>query len=173
MGGATATGVEPGGMTEWPEHERELLYLQVLEGRRNTFDTSMWQAPALTIAAQAFLLQVQVSARLNVPARVGVLIAAVAAVAAATFSLLRLRAREVRYSDEIAQRMIAAGVGDPRPPALPAEQTEQTTRWGHWDKALREFANGLAMPAYLWWVLALILFALADVAVFISALSDK
>jgi hypothetical protein len=62
----------------------------------------MWQGPALTIAAQAFLLRVLTDRSIGCGARAVILTAGVLASLAAIASLLRLRAREVRYSEEIA-----------------------------------------------------------------------
>jgi hypothetical protein len=42
----------------WTQRERDTALLDHLERRRNAHDQAMWQAPALTIAGQAFLLRV-------------------------------------------------------------------------------------------------------------------
>jgi hypothetical protein len=89
-----------------PARELDAVYVDHLERRRSDLDRSMWQAPALTIAAQAFLLRVLTDRSVDGGARAVILAAGVAASVAAAASLLRLRAREVRYSEEIARLLI-------------------------------------------------------------------
>jgi hypothetical protein len=96
------------------EQQRIFVLLDHLERRRNTFDQSMWQAPGLTIAAQAFLLTVLTDSGISTTARACILAAGISAVSAAILSLLRLRAREVEYSEPIAYYAKAAGIDDPR-----------------------------------------------------------
>jgi hypothetical protein len=96
------------------EQQRIFVLLDHLERRRNTFDQSMWQAPGLTIAAQAFLLTVLTDSGISTTARACILAAGISAVSAAILSLLRLRAREVEYSEAIAYYAKAAGIDDPR-----------------------------------------------------------
>jgi hypothetical protein len=59
----------------------------------------MWQAPTLTIAGQAFLLALLADQDLATGVRRAVFVAGVLAVIAAVISLLRLRSREVTYSE--------------------------------------------------------------------------
>jgi len=79
----------------------------------------MWLGPGGTMAAQAFLLQVLANATLGWLSRVAVLAAGLTATAAALWSLLRAHAREVQYSEAIAEWTGASGyIPDVRPSAL-------------------------------------------------------
>ena len=74
--------------------ERLATFLDLLERRRQSLDQSMWQAPALTIAGQAFLLRVLTDENVVLGARLLMLFAGVMASLAALLSLMRLgRAR--------------------------------------------------------------------------------
>jgi hypothetical protein len=84
------------------DRERELVTLERLERRRGDSWQGLWLAPLLTIVAQAFLLTVLADERIGWLARAAVLLAALAANLAALWSLLRARAREVQYSEAIA-----------------------------------------------------------------------
>ena len=79
----------------WTEHERASTFLALLEGRRNSIEQSMWQAPTLTIAAQAFLLGVLTDSTISDRARLAILVAGIAACVAAILALIRLRSREI------------------------------------------------------------------------------
>jgi hypothetical protein len=146
---------------EWTKRESAELMLGVLETRRGAFDQAMWHAPALTIAAQAFLLIVLTDRSVDGWARAGILVAGVVATTAAVLSLLRLRAREVQYSKAIAYFFDSFGLPDPRiPDKLPQkEYVERTSRLDQW---LQRWARKRDAPVYLWWALALLLFVLAD-----------
>jgi hypothetical protein len=53
----------------WTQQERDAVLLDQLERRRHAHDQAQWQAPALTIAGQAFLLQVLADEGLDCVAR--------------------------------------------------------------------------------------------------------
>jgi hypothetical protein len=129
---------------EAPERwsQGDMLLLDHLERRRASYGEAMWQAPALTVAGQAFLLQVLTNSKVNCWAQLAVLIAGLAAIAAAVASLLQLRRREVQYSERIGRLFAAMGSRDPRP-----------TPFARW-------------PVLYAWVVALGLFAVADVVAF-------
>jgi hypothetical protein len=78
------------------------------------FNAATWQAPTLTIAGQALLLNV-LAADLDQAARFVVLIAGLFTIAAAVWALWRLRARERLYSVAIAVRLRDLGLDDTRP----------------------------------------------------------
>jgi hypothetical protein len=52
---------------DWTEAER--VFLEHLERRRGELAVAQWQAPGLTIAAQAFLLQVLANTNIDPSAR--------------------------------------------------------------------------------------------------------
>jgi hypothetical protein len=156
--------VEPQG-SDSTKGEHEAVYVDHLERRRSDFDRSMWQAPALTIAAQAFLLRVLTDRSIGGGARAVILGAGVLASVAAIASLLRLRAREVRYSEHIA-RSLGRQEGDPwlrkpepklkeRPPLLS-------------ERRLRQWAGRWRPPVYLLWCVALVAFGVADVVALLA-----
>lgn len=132
----------------------------------------MWQAPALTIAAQAFLLQVIADDSLDWWARLMVLLGGLAAIGTAIFALFRLRAREVQYAEAFAYYAAKPGLPDIRPAALseiPGPDVEPT-RAQRIDAWTRDRAVSSRLPpGHFFWALALLLLALADVAVFVAA----
>jgi hypothetical protein len=119
-----------------------MLLLDHVERRRASHGEAMWQAPALTIAGQAFLLQVITNSKVDGVARLAVLLAGLAAISAAVASLVQLRKREVDYSERIGALFAEKQSGDPRP---------------------TEFARP---PVLYVWVVALCSFAIADVVAF-------
>lgn len=135
-------------------------------------------APALTIAAQAFLLRVLTDGSVDVAARAVILAAGVLASVAAAASLLRLRWREVQYSEEIRRWFVDQGLPSPvlKPSAEvseisdkpPTEQTSSNQPKRLSERWLREWAGGWRMPVYLLWCLALIAFVVADIVPLIA-----
>lgn len=99
---------------EWSQGD--VLLLDHLERRRAGYGDGMWQAPALTIAGQAFLLQVITNSEVGCAARAFVLFAGLVALTAAVLSLVRVLKREVEYSERITALFAANGGGDPTPP---------------------------------------------------------
>ncbi len=146
------------------EHERTLTLLDHLERRRGVLEQAMWQAPTLTIAAQAFLLFVLTGSAIDATARKFVLVAGIAACAAAVISLLRLRQREVRYSEAIAYYLNTLGISDPRPDGLPSLSLQRNDLWSRFDRPLRAIGGWSWLPPiHVAWIAALLLFILADV----------
>jgi hypothetical protein len=144
--------------------DRDAVYLDFLDRRRAAAEQAMWQAPALMIAAQAFLLQVLTDTAVDWWGRVVVLIAGLVAIAAAAASLLRLRARELRFSEAFAVYSAAVGMRDVRPDKLPAASEGEG-----WDgRARRAGASDWLRHVYLFWVVALVAFGIADVAAFFA-----
>jgi hypothetical protein len=96
---ATEEELAAGGLSEERNPERDATFLAQLETRRAELAVAQWQAPGLTIAAQAFLLTVITNTAIPPTARAYVLAAGVVATFAAGMSLLRAHEREVRYSE--------------------------------------------------------------------------
>ena len=148
------------------ERDSALLFLDHLEGRRQELATAMWQAPGLTIAAQAFLLIVLTDESVDERASKWILVAGLAAVVAAICALLRLRQREVLYSDAVAYWLDLLGAEDPRPSELKRggklkslpDQGFQIDRGFRWVAGLRFFS-----AIHLYWAIVLGLFGVADV----------
>jgi hypothetical protein len=132
--------------TVWTQQARDAALLDQLERRRYAHDQAQWQAPALTIAGQAFLLRVLADEGLEWWARAVVLAAGFLATLAAALSLRWLRRREVEYSRRITALSARVGFEDPRPP-VPKR-----------------------FPVINWWLCALVMFMAADAAVFVAAL---
>jgi hypothetical protein len=99
----------------WTDQDRVATFLTLLESRRSSADQGMWQAPTLTIAAQAFLLAVLTDPSVSERARLVILVAGIAACIAAILSLVRLRAREILWSEAIAYVCDKAGLPSPGP----------------------------------------------------------
>lgn len=128
----------------------------------------MWQAPTLTIAAQAFLLFVLTNSSINACARASVLAAGITAGLAALLSLLRLREREIRYSDAIAYSLNELGISDPRPDDLPRLELDRSGVWPNLDRFLRtQVARDWVPPIHFAWCVALVLFIVADVVAYV------
>jgi hypothetical protein len=121
--------------------------LDHLERRRNAHDQAMWQAPALTIAGQAFLLRVLADEGVEWWARAVVLLAGILATLAAALAIRHLRKREKEYSRRIEALSQRVGLDDPRPLVF-----------------ARPF------PIIYWWIFALVAFIVADAVVFAAAL---
>jgi hypothetical protein len=104
------------------DRDRVATFLTQLESRRSSVDQQMWQAPTLTIAAQAFLLVVLTDSNVSGRARLWIVIAGIAACVAAILSLVRLRAREIGFSEAGGYVCARAGLPDPRPHDLPRKE---------------------------------------------------
>jgi cation transport ATPase len=155
----------------WPQQEADAALLEHLERRRHAYDQAMWQAPALTIAGQAFLLAVLTDQSVDrFVVRLLVLVAGVAAVFAAICSLARLRSREVLYSEAIAAHSEELGIGDMRPPALEEKLRDQLESRledaSRSERLIRRFGDRLS-GVYLFWIVALALFGVADLLAFL------
>lgn len=149
------------------ERDVEVLFLDHLDRRRTELAAAMWQAPALTIAAQAFLLIVLTDEGVSAWARAVVLVAGVAATLAAIGALLRLRQREVLYSDAIAFYGERIGMRDLRPDDLERKPLQREGRWARLDERTQAWAGQRSFPPIHYaWTIALLLFAVADAVAF-------
>jgi hypothetical protein len=136
---------------------RETL-LDHLERRRGGLEQAQWNAPALTVAAQAFLLPVLTNRGIDHWARLVILLAGVAAVVAALLSLLRLRSREPLFSEAFAHYSKGV-IPDIRAISPEMQAIERPKRSGpRWLQRLR--------PPYVAWSVALLLFAAADLVAY-------
>jgi hypothetical protein len=116
-----------------------------------------WQAPAITMVAQAFLLSVLAS-DLSSSARRIVLFAGILATFAAILSQFRLRAREEHYSEAIAYHAEQYGIQDPRPFNLKRDKPAH---------GLMRAANSRWWPSIHYsWGVALLAFVVADIVVY-------
>lgn len=75
--------------------------LELLERRRLAIDQVMWQAPALVLAAQAFLFVVALNPATPKWGRIVVMLAGLSALVAASHSLTKQRYLEVIHSEAI------------------------------------------------------------------------
>jgi hypothetical protein len=132
--------------------------LQLLEGRRLALDSSMWEVPALTVAGQAFLLQVLTDPNLGWWVAVPVALAGVVASVAAGLSLWQQRDREVLHSKAVAALALDLGLGDPRRAEL-----EREYRGGRHQGWL------LNVRAYWFWFATLACFVVADLFALIAS----
>jgi len=123
--------------------------LQLLEQRRLAFDAMMWEVPALTVAGQAFLLQVVTSDTVGWTVALPVAIAGVIASAATGLSLWQQGAAERLHSEEVAELAEEVGIGDPRRAAIVARRSGRAESWRLRGRTL--------------WYLTLAAFVVADV----------
>lgn len=148
------------------------ITLEQLERRREDSARAMWLAPGLTMAGQAFLLQILSENSLNNEARFAVLLAGIAATVAALWSLLRAHAREVQFSEEINKYTTRHDLGPIRPYEFAEPETlDEDASWDRKaDRWVVLFASEHEwLRAYALWALALALFIAADIAVYCSA----
>ena len=100
-----------------------------------------------------------------------ILVAGIAACAAAILSLVRLRAREVHYSEAISYLCEETlGLTDPRPFELKGKPVP--LKWFNRpvDRPIRAIGRWRIYPTvYLYWIAALVLFIVADVVAFLSS----
>jgi hypothetical protein len=151
-----------------PEESARATLTQ-LEQRRGENDRAMWLAPVITMAAQAFLLQILSDPGIPRGARLAVLVAGVLATLAACWTVLRAHAREVLYSETIQARSTEFGLIDVRPGELPLRLTQDGGTVRKLDRWLIRIAHQDHWPIpYMGWALALFLFIVADLAVFLA-----
>jgi hypothetical protein len=144
-----------------------------LESRRAGIEAAQWQPPTLTIAAQAFLLFVLTNKEISKFALLCILVAGITACLAAILSIVRLRAREVLYSEAIAQACDDANLPDPRPEFLAAQPLSQRPRPRQRpvDRLVRRLGGHERYPTvYLFWIAALIFFIVADIVAFCTSI---
>jgi hypothetical protein len=98
-------------------------------------------------------------------ARLSILFAGVAACFAAAISLIRLRAREIQYSEAIAFVCEGAGIPDPLPHEL--RRKPAAHRPGRVDRRIRRLGEWRRLPTVnLFWLVALALFIVADLVAY-------
>lgn len=149
--------------------DRDLTKLNQLEQRRAENDRAMWLAPVITMAAQAFLLQILSDPGVPRGGRLAVLVAGATATLAASWTILRARSREVLYSEAIHEQALDLGLDDVRPSALVRPERLSGTTWRSLDRRLTLWADSERLPiAYMVWTVALICFAVADFVVFFA-----
>jgi hypothetical protein len=159
----------------WTDRERVVTFLTQLESRRSAAEQAMWQAPTLTIAAQAFLLAVLTDTKVSDRVLLWILVAGIAACIAAILALVRLRARELLYSEAIGFvcKKAEPRRPDPRPFFLETRQVPPRHRWPFArpiDRPVRWLGGRRLFPTvYLVWILALLLFIVADVIAYRSS----
>jgi len=115
----TATPSTPSGATH-ARADDEALHL--LEGRRLAYDAAMWQAPALTLVAQAFLLSVLTNANVKPGVAVAITVAGVLMLVIVGLALWQLHDRERHFSKRIRRQTLALGHADPN-------RSTQRSRW--------------------------------------------
>jgi hypothetical protein len=149
--------------------DRDQIKLKQLEQRRVNNDRAMWLAPVITMAAQAFLLQVISDPKVGFGGRFAVLTAGIAATLAAIWTIVRGRSREVLYSEAIQEQAVALGLDDVRPAALKRPPRLGGLSWQSLDRRLALAADSGRWPiAYMVWTIALLCFIVADLAMFFS-----
>jgi hypothetical protein len=85
--------------------------LELLERRRLEIDATLWQIPGLTVAGQAFLLQVLVNEKTSHATAWLAAGAGILATAATGLALGHQVAREHRHNDAVAELADAQGLG--------------------------------------------------------------
>jgi hypothetical protein len=137
-----------------------------------TSDASMWQAPVLTVAAQAFLLQVLSDQTIDWWARLVLLLAGLLPILAAAFTLVRGHSREVQFTEAVEVHLERLGLPSLLPDHLPELPKEpERHRVESLDRRLVEVSRHRRWPrAYQLWLAALIVFVPADVVVFLATL---
>jgi len=126
-------------------HERSL---EVQEGRRLAHQNAMWQAPTLTLVAQAFLLTVLTDERVPQTVALFVAIAGGAALLVAGFALGQLHNRERWQSEAVREHANALGLGD-----LNRPKPKMSKRW----------ARPKEWPGWVFWEATFVLFLVADI----------
>jgi hypothetical protein len=134
-------------------HERERI-VDLLERRRVAIADSMWHAPALVVAGQAFLLQVLTRSNLDVPVAALIMAAGILASATVGLSLLQQWDRERLHSRGVK----AYAMFDPNRDAL-AQRLEHRER---------RRTEPLEWWVWLGWEATLLAFVAADVAAFVA-----
>jgi hypothetical protein len=123
--------------------------LTLLENRRLAIDNSIWQAPTLTLIAQAFLLSVLTDESVGWAVAAVVAVAGVVAVLAALLALWLLQDRELDFGRRVDMHARALGLGTPN---------RQRRRHGR---------HVLEWKGRWVWGVVLVLFAVADVVALI------
>jgi hypothetical protein len=98
-------------LTEEPEITKSRARLELLERRRLQVDATLWQIPGLTVAGQAFLLQVLVNTNTSDGTAWLAAAAGIAAVVATALALGNQVASERRLNREVATLACEEGLG--------------------------------------------------------------
>jgi hypothetical protein len=98
-------------MAEWA---KKVALIEHMDRRRVALDQVLWQAPAIIVAAQAFLLPVLAREGIAIPARVLILVAGVAASVTGIVGVKRQRKQELFFNDRIWGLFSAEGLEVPR-----------------------------------------------------------
>jgi hypothetical protein len=172
MAEGSDTPAGPGRTELTAERARELL--PMLEQRRAAIDQTMWQAPALSITAQAVLFAVALSKDTPQYGRITVLIVGLLAVLAALFSLLKQRYLEELHSEVIVACNVTLGQTAPYRrdledlrPRRPQPRTRREQAWGR----LQGWSRFQDAESFLVWAGALGGFAIADVYLLVKAIA--
>jgi hypothetical protein len=154
--------------------EQARTLLPTLEQRRAAIDQTMWQAPALSVTAQAFLFAVALNPDTVEYGRITVLIVGMAAALAALFLLLKQRYLEELHSDLIIACQKLLGGIPPYRRDLEAVRPERkavcTRRERAW-RRLQASKRFQEVESFYVWAGALSAFAAADVYLLIKTVS--
>jgi hypothetical protein len=123
-------------VTDWA---KKAAVIEHLDRRRAGLDQVLWQAPAIIVAAQAFLLPVLAREGLAITSRAFILVAGVAASLTAIVGLRRGRRQELFFNEEIRGLFGHEGVYVPR------------------------LSKRARLPMFVLWIGTLTAFSLADV----------
>jgi hypothetical protein len=139
--------------------EEMLMQYQLVAGRRQTFDTMLWQVPALSLTAQAFLLVIALGSGSGHLARIAAgLLSAVTALMSAQL-LLRQRLHE-----EADSRWLQAFEKSHDLEQIHRRASERVTAVGKESRGLTK------QPSHRLWVVGLILFGATGLAAALTAL---
>jgi hypothetical protein len=143
--GQPAGTLQPSAMPDPSQRDRASTLLPLLEGRRLAMDSSMWQAPTLTLVAQAFLLGVLIDQSVGWAVAAAIAAAGVLALATAMLALWLLHDRERHFAERVKAQAAELGLGD----------LNWTTERGK--------SHLLEWPGWLLWEAVLFAFVVADV----------
>jgi hypothetical protein len=159
-----------------PLGEDEARELQeTLERRRLAIDQTMWQAPGLSITAQAFLYVVALNPGTPEYGRIVVLIAGLLVVLAAAFSLMKQRYLEELHSEVIQRCRRILGLQDPfrrNLEALRDPRPATTSRPGKAWRRIQDARGFQDLASFAIWAAVLLAFALGDVILIVGTLAD-
>lgn len=160
------------------ERQDMLKIWEVIAARRVSYHSAVWQTPALSLTAQAFLLTIALGADTAALSRI--LAAGVALLAAVVTMQLLVRHRKMELLDWLTLEQLERDLGFDRMigvlPHARLEQRYHETSQARAAKVLRPitrwapgwFWNGLSLHA---WALAQLAFVLVSAAVIVIALA--
>jgi hypothetical protein len=135
-------------MDDASQRERASALLALLEGRRLATDSSMWQAPTLTLVAQAFLLGVLTDKSVGWGVAWAVAIAGILALLTAMLALWLLHDRERHFAERVREQAALLGLGNPnRTSRRSKRHLLEWPGWVAWEVVLAAFlvADALAL----------------------------